>query len=369
MFEAIFFFGVASGCAAWVWQRIKTQKRSLKKLEEEKGLLRQKGESLQKEAETLEQGSILVEKKLEEVQVLYHSIKSMGEVLSFAETIPSFIQGLSYWFSFKKGVLALSFGNIYEIELPSTGKTPKLELKNSLYAPLSKKFLDLCLRSVKPFLVDKGALFQEGALIFPLWAQEECVGFLGLEVGKWEPGTMVDILIQEFALEIKKKMLYEKVKAFSVTDSLTGVYLRKYFFQQLELELARSRESNALFSILLLDLNSFKQVNDRYGHLVGDELLKQVGSLLSSHCREIDLTGRYGGDEFVMLLPGAGPSDAEKIKQRILAFSEAHSVLHDGEKLTPSLAVGIASFPADGNRIEDLISAADKRLYENKKRN
>ncbi len=317
-----------------------------------------------------------VEEELEEVRVIYHSLKNMGEVLAFAQTTEIFSEALRHWSPFKRAVFALvegsadasSLGNIYEIKASNGESQLKFELKNAAYASASEKVLKHCFRAMQPF--KNSELFERSALVLPLMAQGECVGFFAVESLEEDPsfealkkGVVIDLLVHEFALEIKKKMLYQKVKALSVTDSLTGAYLRKYFFQQMELELERSSQSGTACTLLLIDLDAFKKVNDEHGHLVGDQLLQKVGNLLKESSREVDLVGRYGGDEFVIMLPNTNSQEADKVKDRILNRCSEHVVSHSGQMIVPSLSIGKASYPEDGKTIEALIETSDKKLY------
>lgn len=372
-FENLFFLILFGSYLFLLIRRIKIQKETISQFKENGLLIKNKSEQLKKELNALEGECAQVESDLNEVQELYHAIKKMGEVLGFAEMSSVFIKALYSRFPFEKGVLALaeknkiasSLGNIYGIKTSQLGQEAQFGIQNAHYAKKAEKILEKCFRSMSSFAIEEGALFSEKGVVLPLWAQGECVGFLGLEVASVDlDGEILEILVNEFSLEIKKKMLYEKVKALSVIDSLTGVYLRKYFFQQLELEWSRCLEHSEVFSLLLVDMDGFKKINDQYGHLIGDELLKQVGFLLTSNSREIDLVGRYGGDEFVIMLPSAGIEAAEKIKQRILDLAKKHSISAGGEVIEPSLSIGMASFPKDGSQIDELISIADERLYK-----
>jgi len=336
--------------------------------------LRAEIKEIKKECEKLES-------ELGEVSLVYHCLKNMGEMLEFSETLSIFCKSFQERFPFRKGILAFSenqkgilrLGNIYEIEFPERGKTPHFEIKNVLYASKAQKILEKCLGTPQPFLIPKGSLFEGEGKVFPLSAHGDCVGFMALNPeAEWEPTAqngkepLLSILTSEFTLEIKKKMLYEKVKEFSVKDSLSGVYLRRYFFQQLEFELNRSARQSGSTSIVLIDINDFKKINDRYGHLVGDHVLKEVAQLMCANSREIDLVGRFGGDEFILMLPNAQAQDAQKVGERFLTALKEHSFELPPEAIAPTVAMGLATAPEDGKNIEDLIAAADKRLYKGK---
>lgn len=326
-----------------------------------------------------------MESELEEVSLIYHCLKNMGEVLDFSETLRIFSESLHEWQPYQKGILALvsshadilSLGNIYEFDYSETTGRPQFEIKNSKYAPPARNLFEKIMSAQHPFLVSAGELFEQEGTLFPLHVHGEFVGFFAVEgehglpwVFKEKKGGALSVLMGEFALEIKKKMLYEKVKELSVTDSLCGVYLRRYFFQQTELELARAKQKKSSTALLMVDIDSFKKINDQFGHLAGDHMLKETAALLKENSREIDLVGRYGGDEFIVMLPNAGLHEAEIVKNRFLAAAKKQSFVFSGRKIKASFSVGAASVPEDGESIEKIIAAADQRLYamkENKK--
>ncbi len=152
--------------------------------------------------------------------------------------------------------------------------------------------------------------------------------------------------------------LFDQVSQLAVSDSLTGLANYRWLVQVLNAEVQRSQRSGRPFAILLLDLDHLKLVNDRYGHLVGSRALCRLGRVLRVNCRAMDTAARYGGDEFVLVLPEAGAEAAERVGQRI-----RERLVADGEEPMISVSVGAAVFPADGADIEELLSAADRALY------
>src|SRR2546422_119426 len=157
--------------------------------------------------------------------------------------------------------------------------------------------------------------------------------------------------------------LFEQVRHLAVSDPLTGLANYRRLLDVLESETERTNRSNRPFSVLLLDLDGLKKINDTYGHLVGSRALCRVADVLRAHCREIDTPARYGGDEFAVVLPEAGAQEAWRIAERIRTRLPG-----DGESPPISVSVGIAVFPEDGETIERLLSAADSTLYEMKRR-
>jgi diguanylate cyclase (GGDEF)-like protein len=147
----------------------------------------------------------------------------------------------------------------------------------------------------------------------------------------------------------------------SITDPLTGLLNRRKFEEVLEIEVARGRRHGPL-SLLMIDLNFFKQVNDRYGHQAGDEVLKAVAQLLKACCRDTDSCARLGGDEFAVILPHTDSAAADVVRDRILKETTHTSVLVGGQKVHTSLSIGMASF-VDAWDTVTLVAAADADMY------
>ncbi len=153
-------------------------------------------------------------------------------------------------------------------------------------------------------------------------------------------------------------VLFDRVQRLAVTDPLTGLANYRTLLAELESEIHRSRRTGRPFSVLLLDLDGLKAINDRHGHLVGSRAICRLGNVLRLHCRSMDVAARYGGDEFALILPEAGRQAAEKVARRICDRLAA-----DGEFPPVSVSVGAGVFPQDGGSIEQLLSAADRALY------
>jgi diguanylate cyclase (GGDEF)-like protein len=166
---------------------------------------------------------------------------------------------------------------------------------------------------------------------------------------------------------LEAALLHEQVRQLAATDSLTGLANRRCFFERLGHELARSRRRGSPLSIVLLDLNEFKAVNDACGHGIGDDVLIRVAKILASHVRAYDLVARFGGDEFTLLLPETMSKEAEDIIGRLqmarLQVPEVPARAGGREALSLSFSWGIATWPEDGSDSEQLLQMADHRLY------
>jgi diguanylate cyclase (GGDEF)-like protein len=153
----------------------------------------------------------------------------------------------------------------------------------------------------------------------------------------------------------------EHVRHLADSDPLTGLANYRRLVEALEAEIKRYNRSRSPFAILLLDMDQLKKINDTHGHLVGSRALIRLADILRLHCREIDVAARYGGDEFVIVLPEAGSEAALNVAQRI-----AQRLRNDGQRPQISVSVGVAVYPADGNTLEELLAAADRALYADK---
>lgn len=178
------------------------------------------------------------------------------------------------------------------------------------------------------------------------------------------PNVVLRFAITDDAEEELQRRLYES----STRDALTRVYNRKYFNERLMAEVAYSRRHRVKLAVLLLDLDDFKAVNDDYGHLAGDLVLRIVSAQLQRLIRVEDLLARYGGEEFVILARSTGKTEAERLGERIRDAVAAHEIVVDEHKHRVTLSIGVAALPdvaPDGGPLE-LLALADARLYRAK---
>lgn len=149
----------------------------------------------------------------------------------------------------------------------------------------------------------------------------------------------------------------------AVTDPLTGLYNRRFFFEQLEIELARARALRTSLAVLVMDIDDFKLVNDNLGHMAGDELLVSITQGFRHRIRKSDIICRYGGDEFALILPGTDLEGAKIVARSLKTFLDNEVHLSG---IDIGLSIGIAVFPQDGTTADELINTADERMYEQK---
>ncbi len=158
---------------------------------------------------------------------------------------------------------------------------------------------------------------------------------------------------------------YDKAKYYSEKDELTGTYNRRYMNQKIFNKLSSETKKNQqLLCLFLFDIDELKEINDTYGHLDGDGVIRQTALLLNRHARKTDIVARWGGDEFIMAAPNTNAEEAEKILVRIEQAASSCSL--EGDR-TLQLSAGYALYPEDGSTLQELMQKADERMYARKK--
>jgi diguanylate cyclase (GGDEF)-like protein len=215
-----------------------------------------------------------------------------------------------------------------------------------------------------------------GYLCVPLIAQGETLGVFHLrprapvEAPTSELAAVKDQLAltvaEDLALALANLRLRETLRNQAIRDSLTGLFNRRYLEETMERELHRVKRQDLPLGVVMMDLDHFKQYNDTFGHSAGDELLSALGILLKSHIRGEDIACRYGGEEFLLILPGASMEIAlERAESLRLAVKEMHQ--HNQGLKPASLSLGVAVYPDHGDTGLQLIQSADAALYRAKK--
>jgi len=182
-----------------------------------------------------------------------------------------------------------------------------------------------------------------------------------------EEVELLQAIGNQIAVGIENAQLLEKTRGLSVTDELTGLYNRRQFYEVLETEMYRTERYGASFSVAMLDIDGFKEYNDRFGHTSGDGVLKAVAQTLKSSLRKTDTAFRYGGDEFTIILPATDTDRAERVVDRVrskwLKVPETENLVLE----TPlGLSAGIAQFPENAETADGLIFLTDTALYRSK---
>lgn len=211
------------------------------------------------------------------------------------------------------------------------------------------------------------------ALFHPIFGRQELFGILALFDPKREAFTKREMEIlsrfsSSVAIAVENARLYENVKRLAIRDGLTGLYNRRRFEETLAAEISRASRHKQAVSLIFIDVDHFKNYNDSQGHIMGDEVLRQVGGLIQKRVRVTDTACRYGGEEFTILLPCTDKNSArrlaEDIRARVAAYPFPFRELQPGGAVTVSL--GIAEYPSDAETEEGLVKFADAALYRAK---
>jgi diguanylate cyclase (GGDEF)-like protein len=205
-------------------------------------------------------------------------------------------------------------------------------------------------------------------LCLPLTYGETLLGVLNLESRKenaFAPQEVLTLrtLADLLATALHNAFVFQKVQQQSITDGLTGIKTWRFFIESVQAEWKRASRSGRPFSVVLMDLDKFKEVNDSAGHLEGDLVLARVGRLLEQKCRQSNVVARYGGDEFVVLMPETGIEQAQVLSERLRLWIATDPMLSE-HQITGSF--GVATYPLHGTTVEDIIRVADAGMYVSK---
>ncbi len=203
-------------------------------------------------------------------------------------------------------------------------------------------------------------------LCFPLLAHGESHGLLHLSGAESDERFALNVTSQ-IALAMANVKLRESLEVQAVRDPLTGLYNRRYLEQALDRELRRAAREEMPLAIVMADIDFFKRINDTSGHAAGDEVLRELGRFFIAHLRPYDVACRFGGEEFMLILPGSTLESARKHAERLREAVRSLSPTYEGKALGRiSLSLGVAAIPGDGETAEALIASADAALYRAK---
>jgi diguanylate cyclase (GGDEF)-like protein len=205
----------------------------------------------------------------------------------------------------------------------------------------------------------------------PLVTGDQLLGFLSMD--KAERGyyssdhaARLESLAGHAALALLNALTFGEVEQASITDFVTGIYNRRYFHEQLQLEIDRARRIGYPVSLLIFDIDHFKLVNDTYGHPIGDRILQMVARRIKDELRAVDILARYGGEEFAVILPGTPASSLAGVGERLRQGIAMQPFTVEDKLISITVSAGGATFPEDANDVHRLIDEADRWLYDAK---
>ena len=320
--------------------------------------------------------------KLEETSSIYNATLSMSSILDFREILHSFLKSIGNVDGFKSLNLVITlpsenetgqkmvsyyYGSIKKtVEEYPTGKEEEVIFER-MRKERNIHFVEDC--SAFEVLENSFNISKTNkVLVVPLYFQNDYYGaliyFNELSVNI----EQIELLAFHFSIEIHKAQLYEKIKHLSTIDTLSGAYLKRHFFPRFEDEINRNKAFSKELGLLMIDIDRFKQINDKYGHISGDSVIRRVGKIIKSRCREEDLICRFGGDEFVIVLPKTPKEQTHQVALRIKK-SINDLVFYQGTKneFKITVSMGLAIFPEDGDTPQKLLEAVDAAMYFSKK--
>ena len=356
-----------------LYEEMEGGKKELKKLEADKKIL--------------VEINTLLDKELQDIKVSYEINRILNSDLDYTQTINAVIEliesSVDYHFC---GILLLD--NKQEAELMVSIKYPASEFD---LAAFKAKTIDTYYQlSGYNILLEKIALNRtDGPAILvsedkknknvinsfhaiPLNMKNKSIGLLAVSHSKpeafgQEELKLLSIIADHSILAINNATLHNRIKKLSITDGLTGLYVYRYFQDKLEEELRRAQRYQEQLSVIVVDIDAFKSINDTHGHLVGDMVLKEISQILRNVCREVDIIARYGGDEFVVILPQTEREGSFYLAERARKTIKNYEFQSPGnEPIKLTVSCGVAALLPDIKDKESLIKKADDALYRAK---
>ena len=331
-----------------------------KSFDEYKNILLENRESLKKELAVLENDSKKLQNEVEKITRLYLLGREFVEQMDMKEIMEHLRISIFDKPEIKSvAIFALDKQNVTPIYLSNPDEI-------STWSAFVAKSHDLINSEKTPKMIESSLFSNKVVVLWPVKIEEDITVALFLVTSPDFVVTCVEegkIFIPQIALGFKRIRLFEEVREKSRRDGLTSLYLRRYFIERLEGEIQRAKRYSASFSILMIDIDHFKNINDVYGHLVGDSTLKTLAQILAESLRPGDLIGRYGGEEFIVLLPLTTLEEASKISIRLGKIISKKDFLGNYRHFNMTVSIGISHYPGDGTASQKLIEASDKALY------
>jgi diguanylate cyclase (GGDEF)-like protein/putative nucleotidyltransferase with HDIG domain len=244
----------------------------------------------------------------------------------------------------------------------------RLALSQGLVGQVARSGQMAAVRAVTPQTPQLVLPGSRSAVALPIIYADQLLGVLNVETSEPADFSEEEILLLRTLADlvagaIHNALTFQKAQEQAITDGLTGVKTHRFFMEALSAEWKRSTRAGRPFALVLMDLDRFKFVNDFYGHLEGDQVLQRVGQILEQNCRRSDVVSRYGGDEFVVLMPETNVEQARQLAGKLRACVASDPLLRE-KNITASF--GIASFPIHGSTPQELIQVADASMYLSK---
>ena len=316
---------------------------------------------------------------------LFEIARHFNECLNFTDLFSVVDQKISQELSFARGTLILLSENPQGTQQVERGFTfgHKKRLGEDSFAPFANECLNALSPTHQPIRFEVGNQEQKARFsmynvqfpfwLFPLLIERQLIAIVAIEGSAENDFQKFEVLASQLALQVKKIRLYETMKENSIVDDLTRVFVRRHFLERFREELKRAFRYNFPLSVLMVDVDHFKSYNDKFGHLVGDKTLKEVAQVIRENVRKVDVIGRYGGEEFVIVAPEISKSQGVELAERIRSAVARKKLTLFDEETQITVSIGVSSFPEDLENTQRrefseanlslLVERADQALY------
>ena len=272
-------------------------------------------------------------------------------------------------FDFSGGAILVERGGALEVE-SSLGLVKSKNLSENALVLQSLQTLKSRQIDIPDFIQVDGVVTTfrpSNVLVQPIVYKQLALGVMVLASSQPIPQeklSNLDLFSSSLALALHNAMTHDQVQQLAAVDPLTGIYNRRFGLTRLREEFVRAVKQNSAIGLLMMDADRFKQINDTYGHTVGDRVLQAIAGTARKQLREGDIIVRLGGDEFMVVLLGANRHDTLEVAESIRRSVEEKKISYGNQEIRITMSIGGASFPEqDANHEEDLIEAADRALY------
>jgi diguanylate cyclase (GGDEF)-like protein len=329
--------------------------------------------------------ALLYEQVLEEkkhVAVINDFARIVNAHLDIKEVFPAFSEKIHELFCYDNCLIVIPERDKLTIfQLASTGIK---RLSDKMSFPIQGSVFEWITENKKPHIVRnlaKEKQFHEdetilasgvrSAIRLPIHNRGEIVGLLILSANECNMYSEVDLdllipVTEYLGMSLEKHFLFQKVHKLSQTDELTGLGNKRQLQRELDKELRRAQRYHRELSLLMIDIDHFKNINDNFGHLAGDQVLRELAALVPLHLRDIDLCTRYGGEEFVIILPETGVNGAVSTASKIHSSIERHDFVVESSVHHITVSIGVAVYPFHATNPLELLKSADSALYRAK---
>ena len=319
-----------------------------------------------------------------QIEALFNIGTTVSQTLNLQELLDSVLERLLAVMEIEAGGIFLLDKQTGELVLRVHRGTSAEFVRKVEGLRVGEGFTGRAILSEKPYVVEdvagdprlarmgaKGEGLQSLAAV-PIMAKERVLGLVG--VGSYSSRKfperdvkLLGVIANQIGMAVDNAQLYEQALELAFTDGLTGLYNRRYLMEQIEREFKRVERSEGFLSLMMIDLDGLKGINDRFGHHEGDSVLRELGDIIKANTRASDVAARWGGDEFMLLTPETGSRGARKIGERIRSQVERYRPELDGEEVGISISVGIASYPGHASDVTQLLQRVDEAMYQAKR--